>query len=290
MMSDGRRASKTRMRITHVDGSVSTRRNDWLATEEPLEIRVMDALTADIVLTHVTMRTPGTDFELAAGFLLSEGIISGADQIREMEFCVGPGKRDQQLFNSVSVQVIDPDMGGRTGVQFRLAASACGVCGKASLDEIALRGVAAIESDVRIDAATVLRLPDLLRERQRLFAETGGLHGAALATADGEILAVREDVGRHNAVDKLLGWAMMNPGEARGASVLMVSGRLSFELAQKAVVGRIPVLAGVSAPSSLAVDLATEFGLTLIGFVRDQGFNIYANPQRVEITAEAEAH
>jgi FdhD protein len=280
---DGRKGSKSRVRVTAVSGARSRQRSDWLATEEPLEIRVSDAGTLDPLLTHVTMRTPGADFELAAGFLLAEGIIRRPEQIRQMEFCVGPAPTAIQQYNIISVEVVDPDMRGRTDAYFRTAVSACGVCGKASLDELSLRGVEPVMTQVEVDQSVIERLPVLLRERQRLFEATGGLHGAALITASGEVLAVREDVGRHNAVDKLLGWSLLNPGQATERAILMVSGRLSYELAQKAAVGRIPVLAGVSAPSSLAVELAREFGLTLIGFLRGDSFNIYAGQQRIRL-------
>jgi FdhD protein len=282
---DYRKASKTRVRVTAVSGETARQRSDWLATEEPLEIRVTNAVTLDQVLTHVTMRTPGSDFELAAGFLLSEGIIARSDQIRQMEFCVGPAAIQQ--YNIVSVEVTDPELGGRAGSYFRTAVSACGVCGKASLDELVLRGVEPVTAESTIDQAVIEQLPGLLRERQTLFESTGGLHGAALFTASGEVLAVREDVGRHNAVDKLLGWAILNPDRSSERAVLMVSGRLSYELAQKAVVGRVSVLAGVSAPSSLAVELAGEFGLTLIGFLRGDSFNVYTGHQRLKLTGSA---
>jgi FdhD protein len=270
-----------------VDGERTARRSDWLATEEPLEIRVVDAETLAPILTHVTMRTPGADFELAAGFLWAEGIIQRADQIRQMEYCVGPLATNIQNYNIVSIEITDVDPAFRTGTHYRTATSACGVCGKASLDELSMRGVEPLADSVVIDQAVIERLPGQLRARQTLFASTGGLHGAALLTAAGEVLAVREDVGRHNAVDKLLGWTLLNEREARDRAILMVSGRQSYELAQKAVVGRIPVLAGVSAPSSLAVELANEFGLTLIGFLRGETFNLYSGAQRITLRGRA---
>ncbi|HET7054952.1 MAG TPA: formate dehydrogenase accessory sulfurtransferase FdhD [Thermomicrobiales bacterium] len=276
------------MRVTAVAGDRSRQRSDWLATEEPLEIRVTDATTLDPVLTHVTMRTPGADFELAAGFLLAEGIVTRFEQIRQMEFCVGPAATAIQQYNIVSVEVTDPDLTNRSEAHIRTAVSACGVCGKASLDELSLRGVEPVSSDVQISQEVIEKLPQLLRERQALFESTGGLHGAALITVSGDVLAVREDVGRHNAVDKLLGWALLNPKPAEDRAILMVSGRLSYELAQKAAVGRIPVLAGVSAPSSLAVELAREFGLTLIGFLRGDSFNIYAGQGRIRLRQPAD--
>jgi FdhD protein len=214
---------------------------------------------------------------------LAEGYIARAEQIRQMEFCVGPlGTADQQ-YNIVSIELTGAASALGRETTFRRAVSACGVCGKASIDELSLRNVDPIESDVVIEQDLVTRLPELLAEKQALFATTGGLHAAALLTATGELLAVREDVGRHNAVDKLLGWSVMNPEKTKSAAVLMVSGRLSYELAQKAVVGRLPVLAGVSAPSSLAVDLAREFNLTLIGFIRGESFNVYCGHGRVKL-------
>lgn len=284
---DERKASRTQVRITAVDGDTTGRRSDWLATEEPLEIRVIDTARSARLLTHVTMRTPGADFELAAGFLWAEGVIQRSDQIRQMEYCVGPLATNIQQYNIVSVEVADVDPALRAGTHFRTAVSACGVCGKASLDELSMRGVKPLTDESRIEQAVIESLPELLRERQTLFESTGGLHGAALITAAGEVLAVREDVGRHNAVDKLLGWSLLNEDAASERAILMVSGRQSYELAQKAVVGRIPVLAGVSAPSSLAVELAAEFGLTLIGFLRGDTFNLYAGQRRITLADHA---
>ena len=284
---DARKASRTRARVTVVEGERTSRRPDWLATEEPLEIRVVDATTLEPILTHVTMRTPGADFELAAGFLWAEGIIQRADQIRQMEYCVGPLATNIQNYNIVSLDITDVDPAFRAGIHYRTATSACGVCGNASLDELSMRGVEPLTDSVVIDQAVIERLPGQLRERQTLFASTGGLHGAALLTVAGEVLAVREDVGRHNAVDKLLGWSLLHQREARDRAILMVSGRQSYELAQKAVVGGIPVLAGVSAPSSLAVELANEFGLTLIGFLRGETFNLYSGVQRITLRGRA---
>jgi FdhD protein len=204
-----------------------------------------------------------------------------------MEFCVGPLATNVQNYNIVSVEVRGVDPQRRAGAHVRTAVSACGVCGKASLDELSMRGVERLTDGIRIEQDVIESLPDKLREGQKLFASTGGLHGAAMFTATGDLLAVREDVGRHNAVDKLLGWSLLNPEKAREQAILMVSGRQSYELAQKAVVGRIPILAGVSAPSSLAVELADEFGLTLIGFLRGDSFNLYAGHQRVDLRAGA---
>jgi FdhD protein len=281
-----RKGSRTRVRVTAVEGELVTRRSDWLATEEPLEIRVAHADTLEPILTHVTMRTPGNDFELAAGFLLAEGYISRAAQVREMEFCVGPLGASDQLYNIVSVNLTDVDALERPEAQYRRAVSACGVCGKASIAELAMRGVKKLSAHHVVAQDVIGQLPVRLRERQTLFESTGGLHGAALFSVDGDLLAVREDVGRHNAVDKLLGWQMLS-GRGAPAQILMVSGRLSYELAQKAIVGGVSILAGVSAPSSLAVELAREFDLTLIGFLRGDAFNIYVGQHRINLTGVA---
>ncbi len=215
-MTELRKSSKTRVRLTSVGPDGVKRKADWLATEEPLEIRVTDELTGEPILNHVTMRTPGNDFELAAGLLWAEGIVQRADQIRQMEFCVGPKGSAVQNFNIVSATVTGSDPDRRAGAHFRTAVSACGVCGKASLDELSMRGIEPVPDLVTVDRAVIELLPTELRKRQTLFESTGGLHGAALFTADGEVLAVREDVGRHNAVDKLLGWSLLNPAQAIG--------------------------------------------------------------------------
>lgn len=280
-MTEGRRSRTTRVRMSAVTNRSVRRVADVLATEEPLEIRVTNAQTGDSVLNQITMRTPGDDFELAAGLLVAEGVVHRSDQIRQMEFCVGPNGSAVQQYNIVSVIVEGVDPQRMSGTHMRTAVSACGVCGKATLDEISMRGVDPLPDFGTVDALVIEQLPDLLRARQKLFTQTGGLHGAALLSAEGDVLAVREDVGRHNAVDKLLGWSLLNPADSIQRMILMVSGRLSFELAQKAVAGRIPVLAGVSAPSSLAVDLANQFDLTLIGFLRGATFNIYSRPDRI---------
>lgn len=282
-MTGERKASTTRVRMTAVGPDGARRKADVLATEEPLEIRAIDVATGESVLNQITMRTPGNDFELAAGLLLAEGVVQRGDQIRQMEFCVGPKGSAVQQYNIVSIDVTGVDPERRAGAHFRTAVSACGVCGKASLEDIAMRGVDPLPDLGVVDRTVIAGLPAALRKRQALFERTGGLHGAALFTADGEVLCVREDVGRHNAVDKVLGWVLLNPAQAIGRMILMVSGRQSYELAQKAVVGRIPVLAGVSAPSSLAVDVANQFGLTLIGFLRGESFNIYTRPDRIAL-------
>ncbi len=258
------------------------RGRDRVATEEPLEIRLITEHGEELRERRiaVTMRTPGDDFDLAAGFLFSEGVIGSADDVAEVTYCTD--SRDPQLFNIVSVRL-------RAGVRFdpkRLernffATSSCGVCGKASLETLRLEGQVPVAGGPTIDAAVIRALPDRLRPAQPLFAHTGGIHASGLFRADGSLQIVREDVGRHNALDKVVG-ALLQRGELPARDqILLVSGRASFELVQKAVRAGIPVIAAVGAPSSLAVDTAKEFGATLLGFVGPKGFNIYSGSQRI---------
>ncbi|GAA4515720.1 MULTISPECIES: formate dehydrogenase accessory sulfurtransferase FdhD [Nonomuraea] len=267
-------------RILRIRDAAPTRRIDSLAAEEPLEIRL------DGTPLTVTMRTPGDDFDLAAGFLVSEGAVGSADDIATIRYCAGATADGQNTYNVLDVRLA-PGVQAPAPRNF-YTTSSCGVCGKASLE--AVRTVArwaAHDDPVELGRATVAALPGRLRAAQRVFDRTGGLHAAGLFTAEGEPLCVREDVGRHNAVDKLLGWALRNGRLPLRGTVLMVSGRASFELVQKAVMGGVPVLAAVSAPSSLAVELAAEEGLTLIGFLRGDSMNVYAGEQRLDLTSGA---
>lgn len=275
-----RAGSETVRLITEFAGGAARERRDRLATEEPLEIRV--AVAGESRTVAVTMRTPGADFELAAGFLFAEGVIDRKQQIDSISYCRDSDLPPEQLYNIV-IAGLDPALRPNLSPlerHFHMT-SACGVCGKANLEAIAMRGIEPVPPPPPLDAETVTSLPDRLRESQTLFASTGGLHAAALFSADGELLAVREDVGRHNAVDKLIGWALLEGSIPLDDRILMVSGRSSFEIVQKAVVARIPVVCSVSAPSSLAADLADEFGMTLIGFLRDKRFNVYAGADRL---------
>ncbi|WP_137723639.1 formate dehydrogenase accessory sulfurtransferase FdhD [Prescottella subtropica] len=253
------------------------RRPDALAVEEPLEIRLGGrALT-------VTMRTPGHDVELVHGFLLTEGIVEAASDVAVVRYCDGVDADGANTYNVLDVALAAgvPDPGER-GRRAFLTTSACGVCGKASLDEVAVRSRFDLsDSTFEIPAATLSALPEVLRRHQRVFDATGGLHAAGLFTADGTLLAAREDVGRHNAVDKVLGWALTENRIPLLDAVLVVSGRASFELAQKAAVAGVPVLGAVSAPSSLAVDLARDRGMTLAGFLRGETMNVYSGEQRI---------
>src|SRR5580692_1006800 len=255
-------------------------RADLLAVEEPLEIRV------DGEPLTVTMRTPGHDIDLAAGFLFTEGLIGGLDEVHEIRMCdVNVAAVTARPGSVLRYQREDQPGAAR---KF-LTTSACGVCGKDSIESIKVRSAFDVAADpVRVSSAVLAGLPDRLRDAQRVFSRTGGLHAAGLFTPDGTLLVLREDVGRHNAVDKVAGWALRSGLVPLTGHVLLVSGRTSFELAQKALMLGLPVLAAVSAPSSLAVSLAEEGGMTLIGFLRGSTMNVYAGQQRV-ITEDAAA-
>lgn len=265
----------TRIRLGH---SVS-RRPDALAVEEPLEIRVSGTPLA------VTMRTPGHDVELAIGFLLSEGLIRHGDDVVSAIHCGGPGTGGAENTYNVLDVATAPHVPAPSPSAERnfYTTSSCGVCGKASIDAVrTVSHFGVADPDLRIPPELIASLPETLREHQAVFEKTGGLHAAGLFdAATGELLVLREDVGRHNAVDKVLGWAAAHGRLPLRGTVLQVSGRASFELVQKAVMAGVPVLSAVSAPSSLAVELAQEAGLTLLGFVRGITLNVYAHPQRV---------
>jgi FdhD protein len=250
---------------------------DALAVEEPLELRVTGRALA------VTMRTPGHDVELAHGFLLTEGVVGHREDIRLARYCGSRDSTGMHTHNVLDVDLAPGIAAPETGVERNFyTTSSCGVCGKASLDAVrTLSRFSPADDPVRVDSEVLAGLPDTLRAQQQVFDRTGGLHAAGLFTAEGEPLVVREDIGRHNAVDKVLGWALMNDRVPARGTVLMVSGRASFELAQKAVMAGIPMLAAVSAPSSLAVDLAAESGLTLVGFIRGGSMNVYTGAERV---------
>jgi FdhD protein len=276
--------STARRRILRVPVSgAADYRADLLAVEEPLEIRV------DGEPLTVTMRTPGDDIDLAAGFLFTEGLLTRLGDVREIRMC------DE---NVAAVTVADDGLlrarvngvdGSQSAARKFLTTSACGVCGKDSIEAIRVRSAFDVAADpVRVSPAILAGLPDRLRDAQRVFSRTGGLHAAGLFTPDGTLLVLREDVGRHNAVDKVAGWALRSGLVPLTGHVLLVSGRASFELAQKALMLGLPVLAAVSAPSSLAVSLAEEGGMTLIGFLRGATMNVYAGQQRV-ITQDAAA-
>ncbi|MFI1971218.1 sulfurtransferase FdhD [Streptomyces cinnamoneus] len=268
-----------RRRVIRIrDGAVSAR-PDTLVAEEPLEIRLNGKPLA------ITMRTPGDDFDLAAGFLVSEGVLGGAEELANIVYCAGATDDGSNTYNVVDVRLAPSVPVPAVSLERNVyTTSSCGLCGKASLDAVRTTARWPLSdgpSPLRLETGLLAALPGRLREAQRVFDRTGGLHGAALFSAEGELLDVREDVGRHNAVDKLVGRALREGMLPLAGAVLLVSGRASFELAQKAVMAGIPVLAAVSAPSSLAVDLAVETGMTLIGFLRGSSMNVYAGEERV---------
>lgn len=267
-----------RVRITKLtsDGGVH-RREDVLAGEEPLEIRIGDEPFS------VTMRTPGADFDLVAGFLVSEGVIGNQDELISLRFCAGEDEQGRQTFNVVQAQlrpdVVLPDLHRHV-----YTTSSCGICGTASIDAVRKSSrFATVAASFHIDLELLLALPDRLREKQQLFDKTGGVHAAGLFDATGELLCLREDVGRHNAVDKVVGWALGEGLLPLQQTVLQVSGRASFELVQKAAMAGIPMLAAVSAPSSLAVELAQESGIALIGFSRSKSLNVYSGLEKIAL-------
>lgn len=267
----------TRVRAL-ADGRV-LERPDRLVTEEPMEIRV-HVPGGDPEPLAVTMRTPGSDFELAVGFCVTEGVVHSPDDVASVAYCV---ERGMQHYNIVTVRLraAPPD-----GVPHRafVANASCGLCGKTALDDVELR-CPPIAGGPTVAASTVLTLPERLREAQRVFDSTGGLHGAALFHTDGTLDMLREDVGRHNAVDKVVGRAALDRRLPLASSVLVVSGRVSFEIVQKAAMAGIPIVCAVSAPSSLAVDAARRVGQTVVGFLRAGRFNVYTGPERVELDA-----
>lgn len=276
----GRTARRRVLKLTEAGAAY---RADLLAAEEPLGIRVDgEALT-------MTMRTPGDDIDLAAGFLVGEAIVRSADDVKEIKLCDGASCRHEHHENHDDVgNIADVTLAGGVSVSTEharrsfMTTSACGVCGKTSIDDICVLPQAPLAEDTTVfDPAVIAGFPGKLRAAQKVFASTGGLHAAGLFRPDGELVIVREDVGRHNAVDKLVGHALLNGMLPLAGHALMVSGRASFELVQKAVLAGIPMLAAVSAPSSLAADLADESGLTLVGFLRGSSMNVYTHDQRV---------
>jgi FdhD protein len=279
--ASARPGTTTEARIVTFDGGEAKRGFDHLATEEPLEIRLRAG--GQMQTVAITMRTPGNDFELAAGFLYNEGVIRGRDAIRSITYCIDPDVDDAQRYNIVNVDLQAAKLPDLDALERHFTmTSACGICGKAQLDALRERGLPALETELRLHPAQICALPERLRSVQRVFATTGGLHAAAAFRADGSVIVVREDVGRHNALDKLVGWALLEQKLPLRDTILLVSGRASYELVQKAVSAGIPFFCSVSAPSSLAVETARAFGVTLCGFVRGSRFNVYAGAERIE--------
>jgi FdhD protein len=261
---------------------------DVLAVEEPLEIRIGFPEGTHKAVS-ITMRTPGDDAELAAGFLFTEGILKTAEQIKQIRHCglkIGSNKGTLDRASALNSNTIRVDLNDAIDLDLKrlernfYTTSSCGVCGKASIEALAT-GVEQITSDLRVTAEVIHSLPQTLRDAQSVFEATGGLHASALFDADGKLDIVREDVGRHNALDKVIGRKFLDGETPLKDRILLVSGRASFELVQKALMAGIPILAAVGAPSSLAVELAAEYGMTMVGFVRDGRFNIYCGDERI---------
>ena len=269
-------------RVVKVSGGEARRARDRLAVEEPLELRVAGRPVG------VTMRTPGNDVELAIGYCVSERLVAHPEDVAAVRFCAPEGQA--QEFNVLTVDlrpgvpVPDPSLD-----RLAVTSSSCGVCGKASIEALTVACPSLAGDDLAVPARVLAMVPARVRDAQRVFEQTGGLHAAAICSADGEVLCVREDVGRHNAVDKVIGWAATERRLPLTGMVLFVSGRCSFEVVQKAAVARFPLVAAVSAPSSLAAELADQVGMTLVGFLRGDTMNIYTHPRRVPLPTPAPA-
>ena len=272
-----RPSNKRKLKVVTVDGTQVRRRSDTLATEEPLELRLLAGGERQNVA--VTMRTPGADFELAAGFLYGEGIVKNRDEILRISYCT----EAEQQYNTVNVTLRGAMPEVERLERHFTTTSACGVCGKASLESLELQACPLPDSAFSVSPAVITSLPDKLRAAQGLFDATGGLHAAALFSKTGELVALREDVGRHNALDKLMGWALLEGLLPLSDHIVLLSGRASFELLQKSLMAGAPLVCAVSAPSSLAVSVARAFNVTLLGFLRGQRFNIYSGETRVEL-------
>jgi len=278
----GRKIVRRRIVRATLEGGMRMR-EEKLAGEEPLEIRFGHTSFT------TSMRTPGDDFDLVAGFLLAEGVVSRPEHLVAMRYCMGTDEEGNQTYNVIEVQLgfgaVPPDLSASRNV---VTSSACGICGTNSIDEVRKKSAFAFEEGAgKVELSVLLGMPDTLRESQSLFSSTGGVHAAGLFSSGGELLIVREDVGRHNAVDKVIGAALRQGMLPLSDTILQVSGRASFELVQKAAMAGIPVLSAVSAPSSLAVDLAAETGLTLAAFSRGKSINLYTHAERVVSTASS---
>lgn len=286
--------SKTKATVWVVENGKVHPRLDQMATEEPLEIRLTQPLRTSSGLPDqegrqreftlaVTMRSPGADFDLVAGFLYGEGVIKSRADICRMSYCVDPKVDGEQRHNIVKVELdslVSLDL--QPLERHFFTTSACGVCGKASLEALHLRGCPVIPYGLEVTSEVIYTLPDKLRSAQKVFTATGGLHAAALFNTQGQMLSLREDIGRHNALDKLIGSAVLSDQLPLSDRLVMVSGRSSFEILQKCLAAGVPIVCAVSAPSSLAVSLAREFGITLVGFLRGERFNAYSGLERIK--------
>ncbi|MCO5176088.1 MAG: formate dehydrogenase accessory sulfurtransferase FdhD [Thermomicrobiales bacterium] len=270
--------------VTRIGADGRTVNTDTVAVEEPMEIRIVQSVEGVTSRRPIaiTMRTPGDDFELAIGFLFGEGLIASREDFVDVSYCLDDDVQEEQYLNVVSVTL-------RTGLDIELSrvernfytTSSCGVCGKASLEALEMQACTPLTDGLVVDPTIIQQLPERLRSAQSVFQKTGGLHGAGLFDANGKLLDLCEDVGRHNALDKLIGKQVIAGQARQDDRILLLSGRASFELLQKALMARIPIVAAVGAPSSLAVSLAANFNITLCGFVRADGFNVYSAPERL---------
>ncbi|KAA3600986.1 MAG: formate dehydrogenase accessory sulfurtransferase FdhD [Calditrichaeota bacterium] len=274
--------STQKLKITKIKNGVATKVIDEIATEEPLEIRVgwVEGGKQKINNIAVTMRTPGNDFELAAGFLLSEGIVKKNSDIKSIDYC--KTAKTTQFQNIVTVELNEGSKFDSERFSRKvLTNSSCGICGRTSLEMVRNLSPTKPKGNFKVSADFFVKILDYLNDSQRIFSKTGGLHASALFDTKGECFAIREDVGRHNALDKVLGAMLLENKLPASDTALLVSGRTSFELVQKAIIGGIPFLAGIGAPSTLAVELAREFGVTLVGFLGREKCNVYSSGERV---------
>ena len=273
--------SKKKVKIWAVKNNTVLSFSDTIATEEPLEIRLVNPRKT----IAITMRTPGADFDLVAGFLYSEGILRQRKDIRQISYCVDPKVDGEQRYNIVNIQLREGLVPNLPSLERHFfTTSACGVCGKTSIEALKIRGVKVIPHDDSVNSEVLYSLANQLKSAQKIFVATGGLHAAALFNFQGQLLKVREDVGRHNALDKLIGSAFLADELPLTHRIIMVSGRASFEILQKCIMARVPIVCAVSAPSSLAVSLAEAFGVTLVGFLRDKRFNVYTDWKRIALS------
>lgn len=272
-------SNKKKAKIWVVENHNFVTHLDQLATEEPLEIR----LTLPQQTIAVTMRTPGEDFDLAAGFLYSEGVIKNREDIAKISYCIDreiDGKQQQNIVNVTLNSELNPNL--KTLERHFFTTSACGVCGKVSIESLQIKGFSAIPLGLEVSTEIIYSLPDKLNTAQRIFKSTGGLHAVGLFDTQGKLLKLREDVGRHNALDKLIGSEFLAGQLPLNNFIVMVSGRSSFEILQKCITVGVPIVCAVSAPSSLAVEIAKEFNITLVGFLRGRKFNIYSGMERIK--------
>jgi FdhD protein len=277
-------SSKIQSQVWVVEESKIRTRSDYLAAEEPLEIRLVNPKQT----VAITMRTPGADFDLATGFLYSEGVIHQQQDIIKMSYCLDADGDGEQRYNIVNIELREELQLNLFSLERHfLTTSACGICGKASIESIKIRGCPTIATQRSICPEIIYSLTDKLRAAQGIFTATGGLHAAALFDFEGQLLKLREDVGRHNALDKLIGSAFLANELPLNDRIVMVSGRSSFEILQKCINAGVPIVCAVSAPSSLAVSVAQEFGVTLIGFLRGQKFNVYSGFERICLSKDS---